>query len=179
MIPLSIFSNFSIDLSKKSFWINRGDRHHCGFDIYLEKGSKVLSFSPGRVIKTGVFTSSDLLYYWNKTFYVDVKLENGLFCRYAELEKLFVSVGDKLEFGDTVGLVGCVLNKDKIDSNSPMYIQKLRDEGNFSMLHFELYKNTPVDVKDKCYLGGNWFCEKKPEGLIDPTSFLKVIFTKI
>jgi len=166
----------SIDFSKKSFWENRGDRFHCGVDIYAKHGSKVLSFLSGKVINTGVFTQSNDVYYWNKTFYVDVKLENGFFCRYAELEELFILVGDKLKFGDTVGLVGYVLNKDKIDSNSPLYIKKLKDEGNFSMLHFELYKNIPVDVKDECYLGGNWFCEKKPEGLIDPTSFLAKIF---
>lgn len=165
----------SIDFSKKSFWENRGDRFHCGVDIYLKKGSKVISFSPGKVINTGVFTQSKEVYYWNKTFYVDVKLENGFFCRYAELGKISVSVGDKLGSSDIIGLVGRVLNKDKIDSDSPLYIQKLKDKDNFSMLHFELYKNKPVDVKDNCYLGGNWFCENKPEGLVDPTSFLAKI----
>ncbi len=156
-----------------SFWEDRGDRFHCGVDIYLKKGSKVVSFSKGKVIKTGVFTTSDQVYYWNKTFYVDVKISNTLFCRYAELEKINVSIGDKIKKGDIIGYVGFVLNKNKIDSNSPIYIQKLKEKGNTSMLHFELYKNKPIEVSNKCYLGGNWFCSEKPKGLIDPTSFLK------
>ena len=159
-----------------SFWKDRSDRFHCGIDFYAKDGSKVFSIDSGKVVKTGVFTSPDQVYYWNKTFYVDVKLKNDLFCRYAELGNIDVSEGDELEKGDIVGFVGSVLNKDKINSESPDYIRKLADSGNFSMLHFGFYRNNSIDVSNKWYLGGNWFCVNRPDGIIDPTPYLANFF---
>lgn len=156
-----------------SFWENRGDRFHCGIDIYYPFGSEVFSISSGKVIDIGVFTSEKLVCYWNKTYFVDVKICDNLFCRYAEMEKINVKRNDFLKPGDLIGLVGQVLNKDKVDKNSPKYIQKLAKLGNISMLHFELYKNNPIDINDSNYLGGNWFSKDKPECLLDPLVFLK------
>ena len=165
--------SFSKSIFEKSFWENRTDRFHCGVDIYAKAGSSVLNIDSGKVIKTGIFTSSSMIPYWNKTFYVDVKMNKEFFCRFAEMKSINVTDRDILKPGDMIGFVGCVLNKDKIDKNSPLYIQKLSESGNVSMLHFELYKNKPIDINDNNYLGGNWFGKNRPDDLIDPTDFLK------
>ncbi|WP_276575142.1 hypothetical protein [Methanococcoides seepicolus] len=39
------------------------------------------------------------------------------------------------------------------------------------MLHFELGEDTPV-VEDNNYIGGNWFGNKGPRKLLDPTEYL-------
>jgi len=38
------------------------------------------------------------------------------------------------------------------------------------MLHFELYAEKPVTLKN--YSGGNWFDKVKPNNLLDPTKYL-------
>jgi len=156
------------------FWENRGDRFHCGIDLYTKVGSTIVNIYPGIVIDTGIFTSSNIISYWNKTYYVDVKFENNLFCRYAEMSSINVKKGDILSANEKIGEVGQVLNKDKIANNSPLYIKKLvLVESNIvSMLHFELYDIKPIDLKNKYYLGGNWFGKSKPKGLLDPSIIL-------
>ncbi len=69
--------------------------------------------------------------------------------------------------------VGLVLNSQKINEKSPEYIQKIKRYGNCSMLHFELYKSIPI--KSKFYIGGNWFSNKKPEELLNPTNYITSI----
>jgi len=164
--------SFSKSVSKKIFWENREDRFHCGVDIYAPVNSKVLCVDSGKVVKTGVFTTSSIVPYWNKTFYVDFKMDNDLFCRFAELSEIKVCEGNILKPGDIIGFVGCVLDKDKIDDCSPLYIQKLKESDNVSMLHFELYNKKLIDISNRFYLGGNWFGDYKPTNLIDPTDSL-------
>jgi hypothetical protein len=67
--------------------------------------------------------------------------------------------------------VGLVLNSDEVGENAPKYIQKLRERGNVSMLPFELYES--IHAENSNYLGGNWFGDAKPRGLLDPTSYLR------
>ena len=81
--------------------------------------------------------------------------------------------GDKIKAGQLIGKVGLVLNSKKINKTSPDYIQKLKNK-NPSMLHLELYSNNPIKSHDN-YLGGNWFGDKKPNNLLDPTEYLKSI----
>lgn len=164
--------SFSKLVSKNSFLEDRGDRFHCGVDIYIPINSKVFCIDSGKVVKTGVFTNPSIVPYWNKTFYVDFKMDNNLFCRFAELGRIKVCEGDILKPGDLIGFVGCVLDRDKITHDSPLYIQKLKESGNVSMLHFELYSKKPIDISNKFYIGGNWFGDSKPTNLIDPTYFL-------
>lgn len=154
------------------FWEKRGDRFHCGADIYATKGSKVYSIKKGEVIDIGVFTSPKMISYWNKTFYVDIKNDNGFIFRYAELEKTNVSKKDKVKEKDLIGFVGQVLNPDRIDDSSPMYILKLKEKSSHSMLHFETYKKRSL-FSEKKYLGGNWFGNNIPGCSINPASFLK------
>lgn len=154
-----------------SFWEDRGDRHHCGVDIYADVGAEVVSVTPGKVLDSGIFTSPAKVKYWNVTYFIVIKGQDGLFYRYAEMKDVNVNIGDEVEEGQVIGHVGSVLNILKIDSTSPGYIQKLKDKKNPSMLHFEIFKKEPVRSKD--YLGGNWFKDEKPEGILDPKEVLK------
>ena len=154
-----------------SFWEARDDRYHCGIDIYAPVGSQVVSVFDGYVIETGIFTNKDIIPYWNETKYAIIKNNDGFFCKYAELGNIEVKEKEFVRAGQLIGHVGLVLNKKKIDDNSPIYIKKIKNDNNFSMLHFEVYKSQPI--KNKKYLGGNWFGKNQPRGLIDPNIYLK------
>lgn len=153
-----------------SFWEERGDRCHCGVDLYTRENTEVLSIGDGIVIETGLMTSPELLPYWNSTYYVIIEHSYG-FCKYGELSGLTIRKGDTIESGKLIGYLGKVLNSEKIDKSCPLYIQKLKNK-NPSMLHFELWKDQPITTH-KNYLGGNWFSKEKPENLIDPTRLLE------
>ena len=154
-----------------SFWKYRRDRHHCGVDVYAPVGSKVITVESGTVIKSGIFTSPDLVPYWNTTYFILVKHLSGLVSKYAEMGNIVVADGEILEAGQRIGYVGEVLDLDKVTSKSPSYIQELKKNGHRSMLHFELYQGYPVDNEE--YLGGNIFNGSKPSNLLDPTDYLK------
>ena len=81
-VPESYSKIIPTSYSQGSFWEDRGDRRHCGIDIYAPKGSIVLSVEEGKVLETGLFTSPKILYYWNKTYYVLMKNKSGLICKY-------------------------------------------------------------------------------------------------
>jgi murein DD-endopeptidase MepM/ murein hydrolase activator NlpD len=154
-----------------SFWEDRGDRYHCGVDLYAPENTEVVSVEGGIVAETGLMTSPETLPYWNPTYYAIIEQSRGLFCKYGELADYIVKKGDKIEPGQLIGHVGMVLNSSKIDESCPLYIRKLKDR-NPSMLHFELWKKQPT-AKNRNYLGGNWFGEEKPENLMDPTGYLE------
>jgi len=166
--------SYSMNLPEKgapgAFWKYRKDRHHCGIDIYAPAGSKVISIERGKVIESGVFTSPDLISYWNTTYYVLVEHLSGLVSKYAEMGKIVVKDGEMIEAGQLVGYIGEVLNSNKVTSESPMYIRELKKNGHRSMLHFELYQGYPT-AKDE-YLGGNSFNGVKPSNLLDPIGYL-------
>ncbi|MFO8133714.1 MAG: M23 family metallopeptidase [Thermoplasmatota archaeon] len=153
-----------------SFWENRGDRWHCGVDLYAPHGSDVCAVEDGRVLDTGVMTSPDALPYWNKTYYVLVG-HGALVAKYAELHDMCVTAGGRVAGGEVIGHVGTVLNRDAITAGAPAYIRRLADRDKLSMLHFELYRQPPVD--SHAYLGGNWFGDRRPTMLVDPTGYLE------
>ncbi len=169
-VPNSYSEKVPIKGAEGSFWEDRGDRRHCGIDIYAPKGSKVISIDNGKVIDIGIFTSPNILPYWNLTKYVIVQSENDLFFKYAELEYITVDIGQIINAGDIIGTIGSVLKINKISHKSPKYIQEIKKNKNSSMLHFEVYSSIPS--KSNKYLGGNWFGDKKPKNLEDPTSLI-------
>jgi murein DD-endopeptidase MepM/ murein hydrolase activator NlpD len=172
-VPNSYSKNIPADGSPGSFWENRGDRRHCGIDIYAPEGSDVIAVENGEVIDIGLFTSSLWVPYWNTTYYILIKNTTGYICKYAELRDVNIYVNEKIKSGQLIGHVGMVLNSKNITEKSPSYIKKLKKKKKLSMLHFELQK-TPL-IKSKYYLGGNWYGSKKPKYLVNPVSYLSLI----
>lgn len=156
-----------------SFWEQRQDRFHCGVDIYAPRKSKILSIFDGIVFDVGIFTHPTQVYYWNMTHYLLIANSDGTYFRYAELEDVTVTKGMTIRAGDQLGSVGQVLNSKKMDSRCPLYIQRLNEKKQTSMLHLEWHDQPPVQSTE--YFGGNWFGSRKPPGLQDPTFLLESI----
>ncbi|MBN2281774.1 MAG: M23 family metallopeptidase [Candidatus Marinimicrobia bacterium] len=156
-----------------SFWEDRGDRHHCGIDLYSDVESDVFAIEPGIVIETGLMTSPEWIHYWNHTYFVIIKNDHGNYWKYGELKEIYVKSGENISEGQKIGKVGLVLDSEKINETSPAYIQKLKGK-NPSMLHLELYSYEPISRHEK-YLGGNWFSDEMPDQLLDPTEKLASI----
>jgi murein DD-endopeptidase MepM/ murein hydrolase activator NlpD len=154
-----------------SFWRARGDRRHGGVDLYAPAGSPVVAIEGGCVLECGVFTTSKVNPYWNTTHYVLVRHESGVIAKYAELGTVEVKAGRRIKPGQPLGRVGQVLNPKGIEPSSPRYIRQLARTGRVSMLHFELFDD--VDIPKDKYLGGNWFSDRKPPKLLDPTPYLR------
>ena len=169
-VPRSFSHNVPGSGEPGSFWEDRGDRNHCGIDIYAPEGSEVLSCEQGEVIDTGTQTSPDLVSYWNPTRYILIKTRSGLFCKYAELAGILTTTGDRVPEGEVIGTIGSVIRPHLVDGCSPLYIQRLKMAGTISMLHFELYRFMPGYMK--AYSGGNWFGAGRPGGLLDPGAYL-------
>lgn len=154
-----------------SFWEDRGDRHHAGVDLYAPPGSPVVALEEGMVVSAGVFTSPDLVPYWNRTFEVTIAHTSGIFCRYAELGDITVEPGDSVRGGGLIGHVGQVLNLALVGPDAPPYIRSLRDRGHCSMLHLEACSSLPEPSPG--YRGGNWFSRERPAQLLDPALLLR------
>lgn len=170
-VPDSYTKNIPADGSSGSFWEDRGDRFHCGIDIYAPEGSKVLSIDNGKVIKTGIFTSPKQIPYWNQTKFIIIKTQKNIFFKYAELKDIAVKEKEIVKIGQIIGHVGTVLNLDKINDRSPKYIQDIKNSRKSAMLHLEVYTSKPENSKK--YLGGNWFEKNKPKNLINPKIFIR------
>jgi len=154
-----------------SFWEDRGDRRHAGLDLYVPPGSRVVSIEDGTVISAGVFTSPDLVPYWNRTYEVTIAHISGIFCRYAELGDLTVEAGADVSGGAVIGHVGEVLNLTLIGTGPPAYILALKEKGRSSMLHLEAFTSVPGPAPE--YRGGNWFSPERPAHLVDPALILR------
>lgn len=154
-----------------SFWEDRGDRRHAGVDLYAPAGAEVVSIENGEVLSAGIFTSPEIVPYWNRTYQVTIAHASGIFCRYAELRDLTVEEGAEVDGGGIIGHVGEVLNLSLIGAGSPAYIRELKKRGRPSMLHLEVFTSAPGPNPN--YLGGNWFSSRKPAHLADPAYILR------
>ena len=105
-----------------SFWEDRGDRRHCGIDIYAPKGSDVVSVDTGEIIDIGIFTSPKVNTYWNLKKYIIIQSQENLFFKYAELEDVTVYIRQLVKAGQIIGHVGSVLKLNKISEKEPKYI---------------------------------------------------------
>jgi murein DD-endopeptidase MepM/ murein hydrolase activator NlpD len=156
-----------------SFWEDRGDRRHCGIDIYASKGSEVVSATDGQVVIIGLFTTPQQVQYWNITYHIIIQHEQNIYCRYAELCDLQAKAGQYVQAGQVIGHVGAVLNDKYIDNNVPNYILGLTSQRRFSMLHFEVMSAIPKWTV--LYKGGNLFDKHKQYPWINPLVLLKKI----
>lgn len=151
-----------------SFWEDRGDRFHCGVDIYTPFGSDVVSVKDGLVLQIQLFTSPQMIHYWNETLAVTIQHHDGLVIRYAEMFDENVRVGEHIKKGTVIGHVGQVLEPARITAEAPLYVQKLKEKNNPTMLHLEAFDRFPFDIPK--YLGGNTFQPKRPDSLVDPST---------
>ncbi|MDT8358340.1 MAG: M23 family metallopeptidase [Methanomicrobiaceae archaeon] len=153
-----------------SFWEERGDRYHCGVDLYAPPGSPVASIEEGRVLCTGIQTDPSGRPYWQRTYFVCILQGDGYVLRYAELGDLEVGAGDPVAEGQIIGHVGVVIDASRVDRRAPPYIRRLAAGDHFSMLHLEVYRS--VLRADPRYSGGNWLDGNRPSFLCDPAVIL-------
>jgi murein DD-endopeptidase MepM/ murein hydrolase activator NlpD len=165
------FSDIPKSGSAGSFWEDRGDRRHCGIDIYASPGADVYAVNDGIIADAGLFTSPRVNYYWNNTYFIVLKTTDEHLIKYAELQRIFHKKGEEVESGEKIGEVGIVLNPAKIDSNAPEYVQYLIDTNRYSMLHMEVFSGARPLMDD--YSGGNYFCHERPRTLVNPVRYLK------
>jgi murein DD-endopeptidase MepM/ murein hydrolase activator NlpD len=173
-VPNSYSKKVPIQGAPGSFWEDRGDRRHCGIDIYAQKGSNVVSIDNGKVIDIDIFTSPNIMPYWNLTKYIVIQCDDDLFFKYAELGDITVDVGQTINAGDIIGNICTVLKLNKISHKSPKYIQEIKINKKQSMLHFEVYSSIPL--KNNQYIGGNWYGNKKPKHILSPNKYLRNTF---
>ncbi len=153
-----------------SFWEARGDRRHCGIDLYATEGAAVVAIRAGTVVETGIATSPEQVPYWKRTCSVLIRDADGYIWRYAELSRVCMRLSDRISEGGRIGSIGSVIDRSKVTADAPAYIRSLVEAGHHSMLHIEVYTCRPVS--SPAYSGGNWMGDGMPEGLIDPTPFL-------
>ncbi|ATU08499.1 M23 family metallopeptidase [Methanohalophilus portucalensis] len=168
--PLPVSVHIPDDGDAGCFWEDREDRHHCGIDLYAEKGTPIFAIEEGEVVEIGIMTSPSMIGYWNKTYHLIVRGNSGIYYKYGEMGMTIPEKGSRVKKYDRIGEVGQVLNTEMIDNTSPKYIQALKEK-NPAMLHLEIWGKYPV-TDHKLYLGGNWFGSKKPPGLLDPLHYL-------
>jgi murein DD-endopeptidase MepM/ murein hydrolase activator NlpD len=170
-VPESYHKSVPVSGQPGSFWENRGDRRHAGVDIYAPAGSPILAIDDGHVQSIRPFTSPNSQPYWHSTLEMLIYTVDGVYQRYAELDKVFVEQGEVVRAGIKIGQVGSVLNPHGVSESSPKYIQELARTKKFSMLHFEMF--TDILLMDHCYSGGNFFLDDIPKGLVDPSHLLE------
>jgi murein DD-endopeptidase MepM/ murein hydrolase activator NlpD len=169
-VPDSYSKSLPKEGERGSFWENRGDRFHAGIDIFAPPGSDVLAIQNGKVIDIGVFTSSELTKYLNKSFYITVKSPQNLNIKYAEVDNITVRIGDFVNAGQKIAQVTEVLNEKFLSHSTPHYLRDMIEKGMVSMLHLESYIAPIAEVRP--YQFGNYLGKTKPYSVIDPTLFL-------
>jgi murein DD-endopeptidase MepM/ murein hydrolase activator NlpD len=127
-----------------------GSRDHAACDLYREKNEPIVSITQGVVL-------TDLYYFYQGTFALEVVHRDGSVVRYGELTSKKVKgvkKNAKVNKGDRLGYIG------KVNSNCCE-----------PMLHFELYKGTVKGALTQKGKGATRFQRRKD--LVDPTKYLK------
>ncbi len=104
-----------------TFGAKKGGRRNDGINILAPRGNPVRAAASGKVIYRG-----NELPAWGNL--ILIKHSNGWTSAYAHLDKFYVKIGDNLNAGDLIGVVGQTGNIDK------------------NQLHFQIRKNSkPID----------------------------------
>ena len=154
-----------------AFWADRGDRRHCGIDLFAAPDTPVFAMLPSRVAEVRLFTGPGMNPYWFRTYQVLVENEDGTSLRYAELGSLLVEPGARLNAGASIGHVVRVINASRVDDRAPSYIWDFVQRGRTSMFHLERWQGYPRNGPHCA--GGNWLGSGIPDGLLDPITFLQ------
>lgn len=132
------------------FGFQRKHDIHTGVDLYCNNGDDVYCIEDGIVVDICEFTGFNESPWWEDTYAVVIKGENG-FILYGELiPNNLIKVGLQIKEGNFIGNVKRVLKKDK--GVTPT-----------SMLHLELYSQYTEPV---------WWINKQPKNLKNITKLL-------
>jgi murein DD-endopeptidase MepM/ murein hydrolase activator NlpD len=137
----------------------RKNHTHEGIDLYGENKDPVFAAEDGVVVGIEWFTGEKAPTpspWWNNTQGILVEGESGVIVYGEILISEGIEIGSKIKRGQKIGELETVLLKDK---GRPM-----------TMLHLELYEKGTRKT-------GEWdHGLPKPEGLLDPTSFIEEAF---
>jgi len=153
-LPLNVEATLPEAGQPGAFGTQRSHSIHTGVDLYAPEGTSAVAVENGVVVRVETFTGPEVgTPWWLPTQAILVEGASGVVC-YGELKVEHLKEGDPIERGMLLGDVTPVLPVDRGNGTS--------------MLHLELY--------EKGYRGPTVTWEigaPKPEGLLDPTSFLK------
>jgi murein DD-endopeptidase MepM/ murein hydrolase activator NlpD len=93
---------------------------HYGVDFAAPKGTPVKSVAPGIILNT---TNSNIGF--GKC--ILIKHDNNIITRYAHLSKILVKIGQKVETGKIIGLVGATGNTRGINDPSHLHLELFID----------------------------------------------------
>lgn len=157
--------------SIQSFWgANRdgGNRSHEGVDIFAKRGTPIVAATEGRVGFTGERGLGG-----KQVWLSDGLLGNSIY--YAHLDSIFVSSGQKVNRGDTLGTVGNTGNA----KNSPPHLHfgiYQRIGGAIDPLHFIKQKTIPKSGSSFEIINGMVLKNKSELRLGAATTYPKITF---
>lgn len=158
-----------------SFWEDRGDRFHCGVDIYAPKGSEVIALKSGFVRASGIFTKFQNKRLYDATAYILIEtteqVSEKVLYRYSGMAfPPEIYVGDHVKAGQRLGSVEALLSKENADRSVPYFVRDIANSSDPCMLHLEKwYKEC---LQDRPYFVGNWMGKEMPSCLLNPTETL-------
>ncbi len=175
-LPNSYQKTLPQDGEPGSFWEDRGDRRHCGVDIAAPENSEVVAVEGGYVVDKGQFSVSGEFDFHDDTYFIAIKTPQKLVVKYAGLKEVYANIGDYVEAGQVIGILGKIIDEEKISPSDPFYVQSLAESGRNVALHLEIYK-APITIAQP-YDTGNYLGERKPSSLIDPELYLNGLIKK-
>lgn len=152
------------------FWEERGDKLHCGVDIYAPPFSDVISIESGQVIDKGKYSSPENKPWFNLTYYIVIKSAEKIMFKYTGLGEIFVHIGDYISSGQIIATLIESLNRENINHRTPFHMRELAHLGRTCMLHLELYKAPVTECRP--YEFGEFQGKYKPQSLINPNQYL-------